>query len=101
MIEKMVDADYNGDTQSWASALAEEIRTGTYQSDAPGWISCSRITEHFSRRTIEDDVKDILNTPQTPFQVAPMSCPLVWAKEANAYDCVCLRCLFFSWERFH
>lgn len=87
-----VDSDFNGDTQSWASSLVQQIKTGSYKSKATGWISCSSTTEPLSRcRDIESDVKDILNQPQTHFQVTPLqlACPMVWAKESNIYDCVC------------
>jgi hypothetical protein len=92
MIVKMVNSTYGGDTQGWASALVKEIKTGSYKSRAAGWISCSSITEPLSRRrTIEEDVKEVLNARQSPSQVTPLACPMVWAKESNAYDCVCPR----------
>jgi hypothetical protein len=91
MLVTNVDVTYGGDTQSWASALVEEIKTGSYQFAAAGWISCSSTTQPW---TVEDDVKKILNARQFPFQVTPLACPIVWAKESNAFDCVCLRCLF-------
>jgi hypothetical protein len=94
MIVKMVNSTYNGNTQSWASALVKEIKTGSYKSDAAGWISCSSTTEPLSRRrTIVEDVKEILDARQSPSQVTPLACPMVWAKESNAYDCVRLQCL--------
>lgn len=96
MIVKMVGSTFNGDTQSWASALAQEIKTGSYKSLAPGWISCSSTTKPFSPDwTIEEDVQQVLGKYQSAEKAMFLACPLVWAKEANRYDCVCLR-LF--WE---
>ena len=92
MLVTMVNSTYGGNTQSWASALVKEIKTGSYKSSAAGWIGCSSTTEPLSRRrTIEEDVKDVLNARQSPGKVTPLACPMVWAKESNAYDCV--RCL--------
>jgi len=91
MIVKMVNSTYNGDPQNWASALVKQIKTGSYKSAAAGWISCSSTTEPLSRRrTVEDDVKEILSARQSLSQVTPLACPMVWARESNAYDCVCL-----------
>jgi hypothetical protein len=91
MIVKMVNATYNGDLQGWAAALVNEIKTGSYKSSAAEWISCSSTTEPLSRRrTVEDDVKEVLKARQSPSQITPLACPMVWARESNAYDCVCL-----------
>ncbi|KIM84327.1 hypothetical protein PILCRDRAFT_6576 [Piloderma croceum F 1598] len=88
MIVKMVNATYNGDPQGWAAALVEEIKAGSYKSSAAGWISCSSTTEPLSRRrTVEDDVKEVLKARQSPSQITPLACPMVWARESNAYDC--------------
>jgi hypothetical protein len=91
MIVTMVNSTYSGDTQSWASALVKEIKTGSYKAAAPGWINCSNTTQTLSRRlTIEEDVREILRARQSPSpQVTSLACPMVWAKESNAYDCVC------------
>jgi len=91
MIVTQIDADFNSDPQTWASSLVNEIITGSYKSRAAGWISCSSPTETLSRhRNIEDDMKDIFVAQQTNFQVMPLqlACPIVWATESNAYDCV-------------
>jgi len=88
MIVKMVGSTFNGDTQSWASALAQEIKTGSYKSLAPGWISCSSTTKPFSPDwTIEEDVQQVLGKYQSAEKATFLACPLVWAKEANRYDC--------------
>jgi len=91
MIVTQLDADFNSDPQTWASSLVNEIMTGSYKSRAAGWISCSSITETVSRhRNIEDDMKDILVVQQPNFPVTSLqlACPMVWATESNAYDCV-------------
>ncbi|KAF8912899.1 S1/P1 nuclease [Gymnopilus junonius] len=86
MPEKILAANYSSDVQTWASALATRIKTGEYKSLAADWISCSStITPLNQRRSIEDDVKDLLQ--DFTAKVTPLQCPLVWAQEANAFDC--------------
>ncbi|EIM79942.1 nuclease Le1 [Stereum hirsutum FP-91666 SS1] len=64
MLVKSVDANYDNDVQTYAAELVTRIKTGEYKSLASGWVTC-----------ITDSALD------------GTSCPLVWAKEANAYDC--------------
>jgi hypothetical protein len=82
--EKLLAANYSSSVETWANVLVERIQTGEYQSLAADWISCSSTTTPLSqRRSIEDDVKELLKAPV----VTPLACPLVWAQEANAFDC--------------
>jgi len=100
MIVKMVKSTYKGHPQLWASALVQQIKTGAYKSDAAEWISCSSTTEPLFRQTIQEDIQAILDSSQSPsFEVTPLVCPMVWARESNAYDCVCLQCSFFLKDR--
>ncbi|PPQ72671.1 hypothetical protein CVT26_002887 [Gymnopilus dilepis] len=86
MPEKLLAANYSSNVQTWASALATRIKTGEYKSLAADWINCSSTTMTLSqRRSIEDDVKDLLQ--DSVAKVTPLQCPLVWAQEANAFDC--------------
>lgn len=90
MITKLVNGTYDGDVQKWASALVTEIKTGSYKANNTNWISCSSTTKPLAKRhTIEDDVKTILEARTSPTSaIATLACPMVWAKESNAYDCV-------------
>ncbi|KAF7979170.1 hypothetical protein HWV62_43437 [Athelia sp. TMB] len=88
MIVQMVSATYAGSTTAWADALIADIKTGTYKSQAAGWISCSSVTEPLSRkRSIEDDIAGLLGARESAATVTPLACPQVWAAESNAYDC--------------
>ncbi|TFY57257.1 hypothetical protein EVG20_g8620 [Dentipellis fragilis] len=64
MLEKNLDANFNGDPQVWAAALTKEIKSGSYESLSDGWVSCI-----------------------TSSALSSTSCPLVWAKESNSFDC--------------
>jgi len=105
MISKLLAAQYGNSVTTWASSLATRIKvifsciprlrwclngtlkTGNYKSSAPGWISCSSTTQGvFSRRDIKDDISGLLHRRT----ITPLECPLVWARDANAFDCVSL-----------
>ena len=90
MITAQLDSVYNSNVQQWASALVTEIHTGSYKSQTTNWISCSSATQTLNKRyTIEDDVKAVLESRTSPANnIATLACPLVWATESNAYDCV-------------
>ncbi|KAA1476819.1 nuclease Le1 [Dentipellis sp. KUC8613] len=64
MLEKNLDANFNGDPQVWAAALTKEIKSGSYESLSDGWVSCIKSSA-----------------------LSSTSCPLVWAKESNSFDC--------------
>ncbi|GAW04047.1 nuclease Le1 [Lentinula edodes] len=60
--------------------LIERIQTGEYQTSASNWIVCEPGSNfHWesvdAQTVLEPSLDDTLN------------CPLVWAKESNAYDC--------------
>ncbi|VDC07064.1 unnamed protein product [Peniophora sp. CBMAI 1063] len=65
MLTTSADDRFDGDAETYATYLAGEINSGSYESLASGWVSC--ITESALSGT---------------------SCPLVWATEANAYNCI-------------
>ena len=85
MIETMLNSVYSGVSdnavQAWARDLAADIKTGVYASSAAGWINCSSITQPATKRSIAS--------------IAPLACPLQWARESNGYDCVCHFTIFF------
>ncbi|KJA29341.1 hypothetical protein HYPSUDRAFT_127595 [Hypholoma sublateritium FD-334 SS-4] len=87
MIDTLLEANYGNSVTTWASTLVTRIKTGAYKSLAAGWISCSSPTETLStKRSIEEDLADI-HTRASSATITPLQCPLVWASEANAFDC--------------
>jgi len=88
MMVTMLNSTYDGDMHSWVSTLVEDIKTGSYESKTAGWLSCSSTTKSLSqRRTIMDDVQTVMDLHQSPVAASGLACPLVWARESNAYDC--------------
>jgi len=84
MITVLLAKSYGNSINTWASTLTTRIKSGAYESLAAGWISCSSTTEPLSRRrSIEEDIAGHLDRRA----ITPLACPLVWAKEANAFDC--------------
>ena len=62
MLEKLVGGYSLDDAQSWAQNLTNEIKSGDYKSDAPGWIEGMSL----------DDVQGSAMT---------------WATDANKFVC--------------
>jgi S1/P1 Nuclease len=91
MIEVMLKSTYGStkDIEPWANDLVEAIQNGIYQSSAAGWISCHSTTKPAPRGLSHiDDLRIVAKN------IAPLACPLGWAKESNAYDCVCIFSLY-------
>jgi hypothetical protein len=92
MLETNMDANYGSNVQSYASALITRIKTGAYKSLASSWISCSSTTTPLSKRlpTLRDEIAAAIASRSNlaVAAITPLKCPLVWAQEANAYDCV-------------
>ncbi|KAH9938793.1 nuclease Le1 [Epithele typhae] len=92
ILETNLDATYDGEVSNYAAALIKRIKTGTYKSLTDDWLECSSTTEPASRRrffshvpyTVDRDVSRFLDKRAT---ITPLECPLVWAKESNAYCC--------------
>ncbi|KAJ3576285.1 hypothetical protein NP233_g521 [Leucocoprinus birnbaumii] len=80
IINKLVSANYSSSAITWANSLATRIKTGSYKSLASSWISCSSTT---SPASIDSDIANLLSKRT----ITPLACPLVWAKESNAFDC--------------
>ncbi|KAF8887762.1 S1/P1 nuclease [Infundibulicybe gibba] len=84
LINKLIAANYGNSVNMWANALAARITAGSFQSLAASWISCSStVSPVTSKRSIEDDISGFLR----PRTITPLECPLVWARESNAFDC--------------
>ncbi|KAH9003243.1 nuclease Le1 [Lactarius deliciosus] len=64
ILTKNVHALYGGSAQTWANDLASHITSGTYASQAAGWVS---------------------NIDQAA--LSGTGIPLSWSQEANTYDC--------------
>ncbi|EIM82613.1 nuclease Le1 [Stereum hirsutum FP-91666 SS1] len=64
MLVKNVDAIHGGDPQVYAADLVSRINTGDFKSLSASWVSCI-----------------------TSSALSSTACPLVWAKEANSFDC--------------
>ncbi|KAG6913293.1 hypothetical protein DXG01_008134 [Tephrocybe rancida] len=75
LIEKLIASEYDNSVTGWAHSLAESIKYGKYQRFAADWVSCSSTTAklHPVKATAEG--------------IIPLKCPIVWAKDSNAYDC--------------
>ncbi|KAF8746243.1 hypothetical protein AX14_000041 [Amanita brunnescens Koide BX004] len=82
MIDILLSDQYGDSPVTWASSLANRIKSGDYESDASSWISCSSTTTPL-KRSIEDDITELLDRRS----ITPLQCPLVWATDANSYDC--------------
>ncbi|KAI0357186.1 nuclease Le1 [Trametes cingulata] len=97
MVSKNIDDNHGGDVQTYAADLVAQIKSGSYKSLTSDWLSCTSITEPASKRsffsqtkrTVEDDVKSLLSRAEdaTEATITPLECPLVWARESNAYCC--------------
>ncbi|KAF8167372.1 S1/P1 nuclease-domain-containing protein [Crassisporium funariophilum] len=82
MITKLLAADYGSSVANWTNSLVARIQSGDFKSSAASWISCSPTTSPV-KRSIEDDIAKILNRRD----MTPLACPLVWAQDANTFDC--------------
>ncbi|KAI0822084.1 nuclease Le1 [Trametes gibbosa] len=97
MVSKNIDDNHDGDVKTYAAYLITKIKSGTYKSLADDWLSCTSITKPASKRfffsnaprSVEEDVKRLLARAEdaTAATVTPLACPLVWARESNAYCC--------------
>lgn len=97
MIESFLDPTFGGSVTAWATNLTAEINSGKFKSDAAGWISCSSITETQSSskkrgllrsRSLAEEIKAVTEARSVEAALPELECPLTWAQEANAFDCV-------------
>jgi hypothetical protein len=100
LLVKLVDAQYDGSSQTLASSLASRITNGDYSSAAESWISCNTTTETISgsssltvgKRTLKEDIHHFLASRA----IEPLECPLEWASDSNAINCDFL----FTYDQF-
>ncbi|KAJ3813853.1 nuclease Le1 [Lentinula aff. lateritia] len=85
IINIFLKAQYSNSAIVWANALSQRIQTGDFKSLTSTWLSCSSTAEPVNnrRRSIEDDINGLVSDAT----ITPLECPLVWARESNAYDC--------------
>ncbi|KZT22670.1 nuclease Le1 [Neolentinus lepideus HHB14362 ss-1] len=89
-----LDASYSSSVPTYVAALVARIKSGAYKSLTSDWLSCTSTTEPVSKRglvreaSIARDIARLLSeTSVKRAAITPLECPLVWAREANAYDC--------------
>ncbi|CDO70046.1 hypothetical protein BN946_scf184650.g4 [Trametes cinnabarina] len=90
-----IDDNHGGAVKTYAADLIARIKNGSYKSLTGDWLSCTSTTEPVSKRTdgtahgVEEDVKRLLARTEDAAEatITPLECPLVWAREANAYCC--------------
>ncbi|OSD02324.1 nuclease Le1 [Trametes coccinea BRFM310] len=96
MVSKNINENHGGEVQTYAADLIARIKTGSYKSLTDDWLSCTSITEPVSKRSgdttahgVEEDVKRLLARAEDAAEatITPLECPLVWARESNAYCC--------------
>src|ERR1700733_2040763 len=87
IIVTMLKSTYGGSVESWSNALVNDIKSGSFQGDVAGWISCSSTTALSVRRSLTDEIREVIDTDKSS-QIRSLACPLIWAQESNAYDCV-------------
>lgn len=70
-------------------------KNGTFAPLTAEWLSCTNITEPFFNKrqdggpSIESDMRNLLER-RAENVIVPLECPLVWARESNSFDCVCV-----------
>ena len=117
MVTKHVDQSHGGTPEQYADDLVAEIKvrcssvplpplcalsrcccmyaqTGSFESVVASWLACSSTTEPLSARAefepgarLESELKAFARRADDA-TVTPLECPIVWARESNAFDCV-------------
>ena len=102
MVEKTIDDNHDGSVTTYASDLIKKIKSGSYKSLTDDWLACSSTTEPLSTRAepdldpgaqLERELKAFVRRAGNSDEAAavaitPLECPIVWARESNAFDCV-------------
>jgi hypothetical protein len=116
ILETSLAASYKKSVTTYASALVKRIKKGDYTHARKSWIKCSSTTKHAPTfaNIATLDVDGGARLPTTREEIAaaiqargelahgashhdhdhetteirPLKCPLVWAAESNALDCV-------------
>lgn len=93
MLTKNVDAVHGGTSEQYAADLVVQIKNGSFSSLTSDWLSCTSITEPVDNRrafsngpSIETDIRSLFAARDAE-TITPLECPLIWARESNAFDC--------------
>ncbi|KIY64394.1 nuclease Le1 [Cylindrobasidium torrendii FP15055 ss-10] len=92
LLNKRINADFDGTLSNFVDELVDRIKTGNYSDLAADWISCSSTTDTaslVSRSEIDyTHIKVDLDTYlQERADTTPLECPHIWAEESNAINC--------------
>ncbi|KAI1784082.1 nuclease Le1 [Ganoderma leucocontextum] len=97
MVTKHIDQSHGGTPQQYADDLVAEIQSGSFKSVAASWLACSSTTEPLSARAeseseagarLERELKAFARRAgDVEATITPLECPIVWARESNAFDC--------------
>ncbi|KAI0702273.1 nuclease Le1 [Cytidiella melzeri] len=95
MLTKNVDANHGSSATTYAAYLVSQIKTGSFKSLTSSWLACTSTTEPVNNKreadtedpSIERDIRTLLTSRSEEATVTPLECPLVWARESNAFDC--------------
>ena len=70
-------------------------QNGSFASLAASWLACSSTTEPLNSRSVETNPGAQLERELRAFVrrqegegITPLECPIEWARESNAFDCV-------------
>ncbi|EMD35713.1 hypothetical protein CERSUDRAFT_52687 [Gelatoporia subvermispora B] len=91
MVTQNIDLSHGGTPETYAADLVQQIKNGSFLALTEDWLSCSSITEPvFNKRApgaqLEHEIARLLHARQDD-TITPLECPLVWARESNAFDC--------------
>ncbi|EIN05642.1 nuclease Le1 [Punctularia strigosozonata HHB-11173 SS5] len=87
ILTKHIDTSFNSNVQTYANSLVTRLKTGDFSKQAASFISCSSITEPASsKRELKDEIMELI-IGRADNAITPLACPLVWAADANAFDC--------------
>ncbi|KAJ3970616.1 nuclease Le3 [Lentinula raphanica] len=85
IIDKLLDDQYDSSVIQWVDSLVNRIKSGDYEASAGDWITCQP-GSGFIQRSV--NAQTMLTLDSNSFgDDDTLNCPLVWAKESNAYDC--------------
>lgn len=80
IIEKYIDAEFDGSLMGWVNNLITRIQTGDYAATAESWIICEPGISLFKGA---DCSQEPMLQPDPSLE-----CPIMWAEEANQYNCL-------------
>lgn len=105
ILTKHIDTSFSSNVQTYANSLVQRLKasvvafpqlpyfslrtqTGDFSSQAKSFISCSSTTEPATKkRELKSEIMELI-ARGADATITPLECPLVWAKDANAFDCV-------------